>query len=641
MSQSTGAGPARGPGAAATLVPAVALATVLLLDVLRVWMPSVIFIHGRAGSTPAEEMGLFALVWVVLGLVAAALVPVVRPGPLLLLAAGLLAGSRLVLQLWDAGGQVQLYAASLGWVAAMAFLGALAAAAPPGRSVAAGLTLGLVADATLRAATGSVELTWIGGVAGTLAGVLLIAAFVAAVVSVHRSRLLTEGGDTDGRPAWPWLGVGPVLVLYGVLAGTPARVATSVDLAPWATAGLTVAALALGAAWALSSSALPPAASAPAAAVTVIVGTILAAPATGWSAVAGHVLLAVGLGGSLGVLAHVRGTSTATRRSLAAAGSLALLFVVAFLYYAAYDIALGVGNRVFLQATAAAVVVAVLAAGRRMGGPRGLATGRALPLGLTGAVLLATAGAMSAGTPDPRAGDGLPVRAMLYNVHMGFDTVGRFDTDALAAVIADQDADIVVLNEVDRGWFLNGSHDVLGLLASELDMTYVFAPAADEIWGNAILSRFPVVSSEAGSLPRGGAPMARSFVSAILDLGGGQHLAVVGTHLHHLDSEPGIRRPQAEAVAAEAERLAGTGVPVVVMGDMNATPGDAELEPYLDAGLEDAVTPSGEVLTFPSWDPVEHIDHVFVSSELAATDLVVPGSQASDHLGVALTLTRR
>ncbi|MBW3657669.1 MAG: endonuclease/exonuclease/phosphatase family protein [Actinobacteria bacterium] len=634
--RTTGPG-TRAGGDAAALVPAVALATILLLDVVRVWMPSVIFVYGRAGSTPAEQMGAFALVWVVLGLVAAAAVRVLRPATLLLVAAGVLGAARLVLQLWDGGGEPQLYAASVGWVAAMAFLGALAAAAPAGRAVAAGTALGLVADATLRAATGSVELTWIDGVTGTLAGLLLVVAAVAAVVRVERSGLLDAARSA---PAWPWLAVGPVLVLYGVLGGSPARLDAAVGLTPWATAALTVAALGLGATWAVSSAALP-AVSAVAAALLVLVGTLLAAPADGWLAVAGHVLLAVGLGGSLGALGRAEGTSGPAGRALAGAGSLALLFLVGFLYYAAYDIALPFHNRAFLHATALLVAVVVAATARR-GAPRArLATGSALPLGIAAAVALAAVGA-GLGTPTGAApGDGFPVRVMLYNVHMGFDTRGRLDTDALAAVVAEQGADVVVLNEVDRGWFLNGSHDVLHLLAGELDMPYVFAPAADEIWGNAILSRYPLEDARDAALPRGGAAMTRSLVSAVVDLGAGERLGVVGTHLHHVDGEGDIRTPQVEAVAAEAVRLAATGIPVVVLGDMNAEPGEPELRPYLDAGLEDAVTPLGDVRTFPSWGPVEHIDHVFTTPDVAASDLAVPRSQASDHLGVALTLEPR
>ncbi|MEK8107649.1 hypothetical protein NKG94_26060 [Micromonospora sp. M12] len=51
-----------------------ALGVILLIDVLRVWLPGIITIFGQAASTPAELMGAFALGWFVLALGAPAVV---------------------------------------------------------------------------------------------------------------------------------------------------------------------------------------------------------------------------------------------------------------------------------------------------------------------------------------------------------------------------------------------------------------------------------------------------------------------------------------------------------------------------------------------------------------------------------------
>ncbi|MDM4777950.1 hypothetical protein QTS76_01515 [Micromonospora sp. b486] len=77
---------------------------------------------------------------------------------------------------------------------------------------------------------------------------------------------------------------------------------------------------------------------------------------------------------------------------------------------------------------------------------------------------------------------------------MGFGLDGRLDLDAVAREL--RGADVVLLSEVDRGWWLNGGHDTLALLAGRLEMPYVFAPAADPVWGDAVLSRFPMRSGQ-------------------------------------------------------------------------------------------------------------------------------------------------
>ena len=49
---------------------AVALGVLLLVDVLRVFLPSVVTVFGMAAETPAELLGAFALAWFVLPLLA-------------------------------------------------------------------------------------------------------------------------------------------------------------------------------------------------------------------------------------------------------------------------------------------------------------------------------------------------------------------------------------------------------------------------------------------------------------------------------------------------------------------------------------------------------------------------------------------
>ena len=59
-------------------------------------------------------------------------------------------------------------------------------------------------------------------------------------------------------------------------------------------------------------------------------------------------------------------------------------------------------------------------------------------------------------------------------------------------MIEEQQPDIVALQEVTRGWVIYGSFDMLVWLSQRLDMPYVYGPAADSVWGNAILSRYPM-----------------------------------------------------------------------------------------------------------------------------------------------------
>ncbi|MFG1883427.1 endonuclease/exonuclease/phosphatase family protein [Micromonospora sp. NPDC049102] len=168
-----------------------------------------------------------------------------------------------------------------------------------------------------------------------------------------------------------------------------------------------------------------------------------------------------------------------------------------------------------------------------------------------------------------------------------------------------------------------------------LPATAVVTVLALLVWGDAVLSRWPVTEPKSLPLPAVGAPTGAQALAVTLDLGDGVRAAVVSTHLQ----PPPGRGPvvQARAVADFATGYA-AGRPLVVAGDLNTEPGDEAFGQFTAAGLVDALAGSRPLATSPADDPREQIDHVFVSPGLTATDPVAPRGEASDHLPVAVTV---
>ena len=111
---------------------------------------------------------------------------------------------------------------------------------------------------------------------------------------------------------------------------------------------------------------------------------------------------------------------------------------------------------------------------------------------------------------------------MSYNLHFGFDVSGWSDLEGVARAIEATGAEVVGLQEVSRGWYVNGATDMLAWLQRRLRMPYArFAGASDAVWGNAVLSRYPIVAGEVVRLPREGVPLRRSALRVELDLGAG------------------------------------------------------------------------------------------------------------------------
>src|SRR4051794_15836045 len=184
---------------------ATAAGILLLLDVLRVWLPSIITIFGQAASTPAELMGAFALAWFIAGVAAAALADRLGPRRVALAAAVLLAVARLAL-VFVHGGQAQLYTASAGLLAGLAWLAATAAG---GAAVSLGVSVGLVAAALEHAALGTVDLSWR---PWWWAAPLVVAESAVFLWAVPRGPARAEARPATGG----WFLVGSVMLLAGM-----------------------------------------------------------------------------------------------------------------------------------------------------------------------------------------------------------------------------------------------------------------------------------------------------------------------------------------------------------------------------------------------------------------------------------------
>jgi endonuclease/exonuclease/phosphatase family metal-dependent hydrolase len=221
------------------------------------------------------------------------------------------------------------------------------------------------------------------------------------------------------------------------------------------------------------------------------------------------------------------------------------------------------------------------------------------------------------------------LRIALANVHYGYDVEGHQRALEVGELLAGLDADVIALNEVDRGWTITGSPDLLSTYALATGMTPVFAAATDEVWGNAILTRLPVLEVQRTRLPRGRDPLTRSALTVVMELPDGSPLAFVVTHLSNIDRQGDTRLPQAQAVAAIVARLRERGIPSVVAGDLNARPGDPELEVLEGLGLTSTLPPGR--FTFPDAAPRVQIDHILVPPGVTTLRANTLATGLSDH----------
>jgi endonuclease/exonuclease/phosphatase (EEP) superfamily protein YafD len=113
----------------------------------------------------------------------------------------------------------------------------------------------------------------------------------------------------------------------------------------------------------------------------------------------------------------------------------------------------------------------------------------------------------------------------------------------------------------------------------------------------------------------------------------------------HLDASAGdeYRRQEAERLRELVGIRSATGTPLMLGGDLNATPDSAVIERVRALGLRDAWAEcgQGDGFTYPASQPIKRIDYLFLDVSLTCTDARVIDTQASDHRPLLVTVARK
>lgn len=252
------------------------------------------------------------------------------------------------------------------------------------------------------------------------------------------------------------------------------------------------------------------------------------------------------------------------------------------------------------------------------------------------------------------------MRLLTYNIRLAIES----DLSAVAATIHAAEPDVVGLQELGRDWVMGAAGDQLAALAGATGLQHAAwgealhlpaAPAVAEVdrsglpeatlafltrpgprvrapaeggsgFGVGLLSRWPLSGQRTIGLHRGHDERRVLLVATVLTPRGPLSVAVT-----HLSVDARDRARQAEEVGAQLAALA---PPVVLLGDLNDSPGSPTLSTLAASGLLDAasVCPApARAPTFPARLALQRLDYVLVSGGLHPLDGAVGSSRASDH----------
>jgi endonuclease/exonuclease/phosphatase family metal-dependent hydrolase len=629
-----------------------ALTVLLGVQLLRALFPLLLYVLGDARGWSAVAIGGLALAVFALSFLANLLRKAIGGRVLLIVTVAGVGVTRLALQLWPDAPLAYLLLCMVGAVCFVWFFPVyLAALRPSARQemvkFGCGLQLGFILAILLNGLYNSYEFNWQPGLANALLAIVLVGWQLGCLAGVLSTLPPAADQDTPLRQALPWAMIGPfffvqlliflnlahlsavggwqlpltlALALLAGLAGLAAMVYIAARGCQWAVVLLMGVAL-LALAWFGDVSPLITA-------VYLILGQIILAMIL--------MLVLLNTQQQTDNPSSASGRSYTIRNITIANGIGWLLFVIfIFLYYAGYTLPL-FPHDILPPIAILLIVLAGIAASRTTTQPQSplvFRSGVVLLLVVLAAVLFKW---VTWQTATPATPSGGPVRVLTYNLHNGINPWGQLNLEAIAQTIESEDPDVIALQEVSRGWIINGSADMLQWLGQRLDMPYVWGPTEGDLWGNAIFSRYPIITSEVHALPPDDLLLHRGFILAEIDINAREPLHLIDTHYHHLNEDSAIRVVQTEALLGFWNGRPHT----LVMGDLNARPDAPEMQMFRDAGFTDAIDAAGisPGYTYSSTSPDRRLDYIWYTADITAADVIINSSTASDHLGVAATV---
>jgi endonuclease/exonuclease/phosphatase family metal-dependent hydrolase len=201
------------------------------------------------------------------------------------------------------------------------------------------------------------------------------------------------------------------------------------------------------------------------------------------------------------------------------------------------------------------------------------------------------------------------------------------------------DADILGLQEVDRRRRRSGFVDQAAAVAHALGGAHVYGPTRPRRprgqYGNALVARGEIRSSEVRVLPGAGTQQPRAAVLARVDVQG-MSVSVAVTHLqHHPRRLAHLPDEAPEQLRMLLSWLRDLPSPRVLVGDLNLQPPRAA--PILEeAGYTIAATGPA----YPSADPRLQLDYIAVDGLVVQSASVVPTGEISDHHPIVADLER-
>lgn len=227
------------------------------------------------------------------------------------------------------------------------------------------------------------------------------------------------------------------------------------------------------------------------------------------------------------------------------------------------------------------------------------------------------------------------IRVMSYNIHHGRGTDDKVDLDRIANLINDWNPDLVALQEVDNATSRSNFMNQTDTLAFKTEMFSIFGKNIDVFggeYGNAVLSRYPIIHSENRKLPKVGNSEQRGLLAVWIQLKDKDDLTVfISTHFDHREKNA-ERLKSVEKIKFWIDR-GDFGSDLIFAGDLNDTPSSKII--LTMNTFCDGTNQSDKYKTYPAENPDRQLDYIYTCNKgeyIIDSYHVINASIFSDHL---------
>lgn len=228
----------------------------------------------------------------------------------------------------------------------------------------------------------------------------------------------------------------------------------------------------------------------------------------------------------------------------------------------------------------------------------------------------------------------LRLRILSYNIHHAEGVDGKLDVPRIAQVILSVDPDLVALQEVDKNTIRTGKVNQDIELSRLTKMNSVFGSNITfqgGQYGNAILSKFPIIKNKNFLLPNVDSGEQRGLLQSQIQISNKENVLFFSTHLDHRRSDT---ERLASAKAINQIISLDNKSPAILAGDFNDVPDSPTLKELGKVWLRS----NKKILrTIPASKPSRQIDYIFVQPKerwKIIESQVLDEDIASDHRAI-------